>query len=275
MLINAASDKCGAVSYYEYMNVMRILPILLVAAGLLAGPALAQPQGIAEYVAINDSSVRDGQIVVLTKDGYRISDETYSQNIYGVTTIDPAVAWSRLPKSGTTAVVNNGTTNVLVNDSEGPIALGDWITTSDQRGFGMRAAQPGMVLGRALSELPSGAGSGTVTVSIAPGFATPESIDEIPLSPGAALATLRSGFIVATSGAANFSIRYVLAVLSLLIALGFAFWIFSRTATNSVAAVGRNPLARRSILFVAAVNVGMAIAIVVAGLILAFLILAL
>ena len=252
---------------------MRILPIVVITAGLLAGPALAQPQGIAEYLVVNDSSIRDGQIVVLTKDGYRISDETYSQNIYGVTTIDPAVAWSRLPKAGTTAVVNTGTTNVLVNDAEGPINIGDWITTSDQRGFGMRAAQPGMVLGRALSGLSSG--TGTVTVSIAPQFATPESVDEIPLSPGAALATLRSGFIVATSGAANFSIRYVLAVLSLLISLGFAFWIFSRTATNSVAAVGRNPLARRSILFVAAVNVGMAIAIVVAGLILAFLILAL
>ena len=242
----------------------------------VASPTVAQqPHGIAEYVVVNDSSVRDGQIIVLTQEGYRVSAEAYSANIFGVATVDPAVAWSRLPKAGTTAVVNNGTTNVLVTEAEGPIAIGDWVTTSDERGLGMRATQPGMVLGRALSPLPTGSGSGTITVAIAPQFATPEGIEELPLSPGAALETLRSGFIVATSGAANFSIRYALAVLALLIALGFAFWIFSRTATNSVAAVGRNPLAKRSILFVAAVNVGMSIAIVIAGLVLAFLILAL
>jgi len=249
--------------------------LFFVITSLTSSAQAQQPDGIAEYVNIANSSVRDGQVVVVTSEGYKLSSEEYSRNIYGVTTIDPAVAWSRVPKAGATAVVNSGTTVVLVNNSGGPIDVGDWVTSSAEEGIGMRASQPGLAVGRALSSLPEGTTTGAVTITVDPQFASPESVEELPLTPGAALATLRSGFIVATGGAANFSIRYALAVLAFLISLGFSLWIFSRTATNAVRAVGRNPLARRSILFVAALNVVMAVAIVVAGLILGLLILAL
>jgi len=139
----------------------------------------------------------------------------------------------------------------------------------------MRATQPGPMLGRAIQSLPEDATVTSILVAINPQFASPEASTQLPLSPGAALDTLRSGFIVATSGAAGFSFRYVLAVATLLIALIFSLLIFSRSATNSVTAVGRNPLAQKSILAIAGINAGISVAIIVTGLILSFLILAL
>ena len=238
-------------------------------------PARAQQplQGIAEYI-ITDTPLEDGSIVILSEKGYAVSTQEYSDDIFGVITDNPAVAISQFPKNTAQAVVSSGSTHVRVNHRGGVIAAGDWITTSGEPGVGMKATRTGMALGRALSPLASGLNEGLVQVVISPQFVSPSDPAGLPKTPRAALSTLQAGFLAATHGGANTNTRYALAVVSLLVALFFAFWIFGRTATNSIAAVGRNPLAKKSIFFVAIINAIMAVGVVGAGLALGLFILA-
>lgn len=249
---------------------------LLLSSNHLAYAQDIASQGVAEYLTVLGEKIENGHIVALTQQGYQVTNEPYDNRMFGVVTSDPVVAWGQVPKNESHAVIRSGTATVQINTTNGSIVAGDWITSSDTPGVGMKAIQPGFVLGRAVSSPTEGAKPTLVQVVIIPQFVSPlEENRALPLNPRDVISTLRSGYQVATSGAANFSVRYLLAVMSLLISLIFGYWAFIKTATNSVTAVGRNPLARRSILFVAAFNVVLAIAIVMAGLALAFFILAL
>lgn len=257
-----------------------LLPTIL-AAVILAVPIVATTQGtaaqgVAEYVTIEGGTVSDGDIVILSSAGYELAASPYDDRIYGVVTLQPAVAWGRVPRDESHAVVHSGTAMVRVSAANGALVSGDWITSSLTPGVGMKATQPGFALGRALEPSTADTDNSTILVTIDPQFVSSfEASGKVPLTPGDIIATLRYGYQVATSGAANFSVRYLLAVAALLISLIFAYLAFIRTASNSVLAVGRNPLARRSIIVIAAFNVVIAITIVAAGLALALFILAL
>ncbi|MGE5042123.1 MAG: peptidoglycan DD-metalloendopeptidase family protein [Candidatus Levyibacteriota bacterium] len=71
--------------------------------------------------------------------------------------------------SGSQPVALSGRVKVRVNDSGGPIKIGDPITSSDIPGVGMRAASPGKIIGTAMENY-SGSGEAKIMVNVNIGY---------------------------------------------------------------------------------------------------------
>ena len=90
------------------------------------------------------------------------------------------------------AVALNGRVPVNVTTSNGDIVPGDYITTSDIAGVGMKATEPGHVIGKALTGL-SGTERGTIIVFVENTFYDGVSVSDYtgasidPLSPSSSL----------------------------------------------------------------------------------------
>ncbi len=109
-----------------------------------------------------------GTVMVLDDSGgIRISDQAYDRRVAGVVSgagdCKPAVILGRdgsATKRCTVALM--GKVYCRVDASEGPIAIGDLLTTSDTPGHAMKAANPGQafgaVIGKALRPLAEGRG---------------------------------------------------------------------------------------------------------------------
>lgn len=250
-----------------------MLPILLI-------PIIAA-LGVAEYSPLAEGfeTPPNGSVIAETRSGdVRITESEYQDNMVGVYQETPGVAWSNVSKIGSIPVVSSGTALVRASAENGEIQPGDYITSSNTPGIAQKAINPGYVLGTARSIItPSEGGEESfVEANINVQFAIPEfEPDSSLLTPAGALQTLRSGYNAFTGGQVHFAIKYLLALLALLVSLVFGYWIFTRSATNSITAIGRNPLARRSIMLTAGLNVVAALAIVAGGVALGLFILAL
>lgn len=103
---------------------------------------------------IEGSDVRRGMIV--TNDGNRItiSSKEYDPNMFGVVTDKPAISLGQKDVDGQTyPVATSGKVPVLVSNVNGLIQKGDYITSSSERGIGMKVTEPGRVLGIALESM--------------------------------------------------------------------------------------------------------------------------
>jgi hypothetical protein len=69
------------------------------------------------------------------------------------------------------------------------------------------------------------------------------------------------------------SLRYLLAIIVAVMAFGLGFVYFGRVAKGGVEALGRNPLAGRAIQLSVLMNLILTVAIMVGGLVLAYIIL--
>lgn len=249
---------------------------------LLALPlsSLAQEaRGVAEHVVIADAAnIQNGHLISFDSSGYHLAATPYDANLAGVAALTPAVAWSNVGSSGTVPLVKSGTAAALVSSANGNIAPGDWLTSSETPGVAIKATQAGMMIGRARQAYESDDGSQVVPITIVVDrqFAVPDQqVSGLPRSFGEFGNLLATGTQIATSGVAHISIRFLLAVLVLVVSLTFAYWIYARSTTNTITALGRNPLARVSILASTATSLGIATIIVVVGIVLALIILGL
>jgi len=259
---------------------LRISISILVIALAIPQAVLAQTnvlEGLAEYVPIPDAIVRDGDIIVLQGSQYRLADTPYHAQLFGVVQLEPAVALNVVGNDETYPLVSQGTVHVNVSTINGPIDAGQLITSSLQPGVGMLATEPGLVLGRALKAYQS------------------DSIDEvgqIPIVVGVFFATILDGqellerstfqqvqdLLVAGAAAVvtkpNQLIKYFIAAAVALISVLMGFFVFGRSAVQGVVSVGRNPLARKSILLAVSFNIFLTVVFTGAGLAAAFFILA-
>ncbi len=237
-----------------------------------------QLEGIAEYLPITDSGVKDGDIVTFVDNAYRRAKIPYDPHLIGVVNLEPAIALNVVGPEGTYAVVTKHTVHVNVSSSNGPINAGDFITSSDRAGNGMKATKAGTVLGIALASFkPQEANTiGQIPVEINITYAVPKEAEP----PSQARSIVSQLLRLLTTGAEaaatepNTALRYIVAALVLLLSITFGFLAFGRSAANGIIAIGRNPLARRSILLGVSFNILMTVAFVAAGLVLGFLILA-
>ena len=252
-------------------------------AGLLvpAGLGWAQEElsrGVAEYEQASDAaSIENGAVLITAEDGITRATEAYDARLVGVAAIQPAVAWSTVGREQAVPVVRQGSTVVQVNASNGPITRGDWVTSSTTPGEGMLATQPGYAIGRALAAFTGdGSAIGQIPVTVEVQFAIPENRDAPPpFTLAGAVNTVQNGWRIISGGAVHFSIRYTIAALSVLISAVFGYWIISRATLTGIAAIGRNPLARGTIIATTGMTLTAAMAIIAGGVALAVFILAL
>lgn len=249
----------------------RCLPIFLFLFFTIYSTVSAQvgSSGIAISLPIRDESVEDAMIVCSRGEGYFLCNEEYSTSMIGVVVEDPAVAFEGDLLSDAHPVVTNGSVVVRVSAQNGNIVEGDLVTSSTTTGVGMKAERNGFVLGTALEsfEPPNSDQQGLILVSI-------NIHPTIDLSDAGTniLTTLREGLAFPLLSPLA-SLRYLLSFAIVVIGFVLGFLYFGRIAKTGVEALGRNPLAGRSIRFGIIFNVLLGIVIVISSLSLAALIL--
>ncbi len=180
---------------------------------------------------------------------YTVSDT----NIAGIVAQNPILLLS--DKNGGTPVVTSGQTTVNVTTKNGPISVGDFLTSSAIRGVAERAGNTASyIIGTALSAFPPVA-STTVSSSVTGQVQVLLSIGSNPAlsagnNPSSVSPTSPAASAAATAAGAAIIFRMVKYLLAALVTAGTIYVAFrtSHAAMNSsIISIGRNPLAKRSI----------------------------
>lgn len=238
---------------------------------LFANPVNAQLDslGVALPTEVISENVESGHIVCLRSGGVVLCDLEYDASMFGVVSDTPALSFRHDDDQNLPLVLENGNTLVQVTSRNGNIEVGDLITSSETPGIGQKATLNGYVLGIALesyeSEDPDAVGNIYTSLSIHP-------VADFAASRSNIISSLRQALSAPTiSPLASF--RYLLAFLIALISFALGFFYFGRVISSGVEAIGRNPLAKRTIQITVLVNIVITLGIVLTGLGIALLIL--
>jgi len=224
--------------------------------------------GVARIIEIS-GDIKDGNIVSASKQRAILSNVPYDSLVLGVVSRDAAIVLNASGSNSGVPVISIGTVYVLVSTQNGQIKKGDQITTSTIPGVGIKADKDGYVIGRALED------------DINP---NPKQVDKIavdlelhyfntkPTLAGSLSDILKFAFLPTRDGPAPI-FKYIVAAGVVIASFVLGFMSFGRTAAKGVEALGRNPAASKIINLGIIFNVGIVVAIVISGLIVAFLIL--
>jgi len=228
--------------------------------------------GIAVTVPIVDKVVQDGDIVCTNNNGYRLTAIAYDPNTLGVVTSSPAVSFDNASTASMYHIISAGKTYVRVSSINGNIKKGDMITSSTIKGVGQKADAAGFMVGVAEEAYTSSNPKtiGRILVSVNPRYNT-----AVSTSRGVNL--FKS---ITTAAASPFltpltSFRYLLAVVLTGVCFTLGFLYFGKFGKTGIEALGRNPLAAKTISIGIIFNVLLTILIMVSGLFLAYLVLVL
>lgn len=245
---------------------MPMLLLLTVYYLLFTAPlALAQTSasGVAVSVGLVGEMI-DGSVICSSDTGSVICNKPYDSTVMGVYTEAPAVLLENTTLTDGKPVISSGKVYVRF---EGSIKKGDYVTTSDKPGITQKATRNGYVLGTALEDFPGPTGKILVALGMRPAILTMGTSDNLweALRQG-----LSSVYLTPLS-----ALRYVMAMLISVLAFVLGFSYFGRVARSGVEAVGRNPLAGRTIEFTVIINVLLTGVIMGSGILLAYIILVL
>lgn len=227
--------------------------------------------GVAFEVPFQDANVPDGSVVCANGDGFTACDSKFNPNMIGVIADDPSAFFEVSDFQNGRPIIVSGNSVVRVSASAGNISAGDFITSSDTPGVAIVAALDGYALGMALEDYapadPNQEGLILATIDVHPtvGLSGPS----VNL-----LQNLREGLAVPFISPLV-SLRYLLAFVIVVIGFTFGFLYFGRVARSGVEAIGRNPLAYRTIQVSIFVNVLFGVSVVVGSIVVAGLILVL
>lgn len=243
-----------------------LLGLLLLVLSVSQVTAQGTLPGLSISVKLPSEMTEAGSIICSHEAGYSLCERAYDPNMFAVVSSNPTVY---LASEDTTPVTTSGEAEVRVSATAGPIKLGDPLTSSEIPGVAQKAEKSGYVLGTALADF------------------TPSSSDEVGLIPvainirpmamtqmagGNLLELIQSG-VDAAYLTPLASLRYILAGVLSLASFFLGFGYFGRIAKSGIEAIGRNPLASRTIELGIAFNVFLAVAIMVAGLVISYIIL--
>jgi hypothetical protein len=260
--------KIKLMEMIKIITVINVFIFLTAIVSLKSISAQDSSLGIATNLGIS-GTVRDGDIVVSSDNGFRLSTIPYDKNIKGVVSLTPAISLQVQSGDHTYPVVNAGKTNVHVSTANGVIKQGDYITTSTMPGVGVKAEKSGYVLGTALESYTNKDAKviGSIPVLLNIQFVVSKAPIQSKIFDIFQLSTL------ATYEEPLTVFKYVVAAGIVILSFVFGFFSFSRVAAKGIDALGRNPLAKKTIQFGIALNVIITLGIIIAGLFLATIIL--
>lgn len=217
------------------INFLLIFLIYLHSSFAQAIPQVAQNLEILE-------KVENGDIISQGKEGFVKCKIPYDPNIVGVVNEKPLLIFGK-PSLKTFPVVTLGEVLVKVSNSNGKIEKGDFITCSEKPGVGQKATENGFVLGKALEDLTEE--EGLIMVKIAPQYYQVISFSE--KEKVSFLNKLLQNF----SRPENFPqvLKYIFATVLGGGCFFVGFFFFAKALREGLEAMGRNPLAKRSIQF--------------------------
>ena len=211
---------------------------------LYTSPIYAQFD-VANVYDISDPEVKEGDILIFDPEkGLQKASLPYDSHLFGIFQEQPGIVFRRADDSGK-PVVRSGIAKVNVSLSNGEIKRGDSITSSTSPGLGMKASSPGYVVGIALEDSKEDKGQIDVAIDI--------SFKDLTSSP-------------------NFN-KNILASLIILISIILGLFILSRVMPKAIEAIGRNPLAKRTIEISLILSIIIVVAVVIASIVAAVIIL--
>lgn len=206
---------------------------------------------------IADKTAISGDIIAnYSGQGFILDAIAYDSHIFGVLQDEPlAVYRDTTPDPSKRPIITGGNTIVNVNDYNGAIVPGDYITSSPIKGKGMKAGQSGQIVGIALEDAHFGQDAVTVDsrqvhsaqilVAVRVEYAELTTArSNVRLFDAVNAAFFRS---VQNPEKFTLAIRYIIAGLIAIVAFIIGFFAFTRSIAKGIEAMGRNPLARRSI----------------------------
>jgi len=229
--------------------------------------------GLAITLPIDDKGVKDGAIISLGPKGYTTTKIVYDPSMIGVIAQNPALSLEGKNDSAqnTKLIITSGKVYTLVSTINGNIKKKDFITSSKTPGVGQKVNANGFIVGMALEDYSSSNPQkiGKILVSVNPRF-------------NGSFVALRTDLLstLKAIGSASIiyplaSLRYFLAAMVAITAFALGFLYFGKIAKSSVEALGRNPLAGRTIQINTIFSLIFTAFIIFVGLAIAYLILVL
>jgi F0F1-type ATP synthase membrane subunit c/vacuolar-type H+-ATPase subunit K len=224
--------------------------------------------GIAIPIETSDEVI-SGDIICTEEGGLVRCSEGYQPSIYGVVTANPPLALESPDTPDSPLAVTTGDASVRVSAVNGSIAVGDLVTSSENPGVGQKATLNGFALGVAMesfeSDNPNEIGEVLVSINIHP-------ISSFAGSRTNLVSNIRQALSAPVVAPLD-SFRYLLAFIIALISFALGFLYFGRVVRSGVEAIGRNPLASRTIQVTIVINIVITVVIVLTGLAIALLVL--
>ncbi len=219
-------------------------------------------------VPVVDNKGNPGDIVSYKEGKYSLTDVFQDPAIYGVIVENPSISFVDRNLEESKLVTSMGEVPLNVSSKNGSIKEGDYVTSSDIPGVGVKANEDGQVLGVAMEEFSSDndeIGQIYVLLDIKTMFfgkgLSGNLLDIIRNS-------LTSPFMTPVQ-----ALRYLLAIAIIFASFVIGFSSFGKITGSSVEALGRNPLAGTAIRKVMFFNFVLTFVIMAMGLIAAYFIL--
>lgn len=201
--------------------------------------AQSDSYGLAVPLVNIEGNVPSGSVICAEAQDYKLCDNIYDNSIIGISTNNPASSLQIDTLDNGPYLITSGIASVRVSNDNGPVLAGDLLTSSDQPGVAIKATQNGFVVGAAAEALDSEEGNILVSINIHQTTAFAGSRNNL-------IELLRQGLTAAVLTPLE-ALRYLLAALVTIISFVLAFVYYGRISKTGVEAIGRNPLAKRSI----------------------------
>lgn len=206
---------------------------------------LATLSGVATNLEIADEAAEAGDIMAIGPEGLRRSSVANDAQMYGVIAAEPILSVE--PKTeNTKALVSWGVAAVKISTQDGPVGIGDYVTSSVSPGIATKATRSGYALGKALASYDDTRGVGRIPVEVNIGY-----YNLFPSGAGGLAASLADALRAGLADPSSFQllVRYALALMIGLITAAVSSFAFIRFVNTGLEAIGRNPLAKRTILY--------------------------
>lgn len=229
-------------------------------------------------VTLKDSDqteAKNGFIIAKDPTEYYITRSYKDPNVAGVIAEGTDFLYTIDNDENRTTIAVDGVVDVWVSNSLGSIKYGDFITTSTQAGVGAKAIENGSVIGYAMEATPEGEGPHLIKVKLT---LSDSWTGEIPDQKGGIFKQSGDTFSKLLNNAeseaqqGSKSFLYLIVLIIVLLASIFGFMTFGRIAVNGIYAVGRNPLAKGTIVRTILINSFITILFTLASFIIALLI---
>ena len=225
---------------------------------------------VSNNMEIDDLDAKPGDILTIAEGKVVRANKPYDASMVGVIVEFPVISVGE-KTTETVAVLSSGRADVNVTAQNGAIGIGDFITSSEKPGVGQKATIPGFVLGKALGSHDDTSSDGTIPVLVEIGvFAQNPNVSGL-------LGQLLNSLSIGLASQQNFPLmlRYVSAAIIGAVTFILASVSFVRFMRLGIEAIGRNPLAKSTIIAGMLLNGAIVAVMAVAGFGIAFAIIAL
>jgi len=263
-------------------NIFALLFLITIALLLThsSTPASAQSSDISYSYSIpieGDQSIQNGNIISIKNGQYILSNEEYDIDTIGIVNQNSAIQFEISSQRPTYPLIAKGHSIVKINPINGNIQVGDFITSSTMPGIGMKAAKNGQVIGQALENYtftsPNEIGQILVSINIhTTGSSDPSTYPQTSLT-NIFYKGLSDIFHLPSPSTLQPTppfFRYTLAGIITLSSIAFSYLTFFKVTRLGVEAIGRNPLAKKSIMTGVIFNASIGSFIIFAGIIVTY-----